>query len=443
MSERVRRFDRVEQLKPPTKLDNGFLRVEGRIARVGIQEYRDAKGGIRRELRLPEEVFNEDSLNSFRLLPITNDHPPVMLTADNATKYAVGALGEPRKDGDYITSEMLLHDSKAIADALAGKNQLSNGYTAELDDTQDEAITKKWGKYDAIQRGIRGNHCALVSMARAGVEARLRLDGTDAECASFAVPNESMLVSTQSPTEEIQPMPHSLVIDGMKFETADANAQAQHDRYVDRIRKDAERATADVQAKFDALAKEMADAKAALSALQAKHDTLTEKQKADADKMVKCDECSGKGKIDGNGECKNCEGKGEYAAKTDTAEKRKDSLGRIIARGVKSRAALVVIARKHLGENEKLDDLDDIEIKRRVVKKLNPAANLDGKDEIYVQARFDGCLETAPTHIDQARANATARAVHRDDEAPTNPEDARQKMIERQRENERNAAKRN
>ena len=43
-----------------------------------------ADGTTRRELRTDAEVFAADALSSFEALPVTDDHPPAMLTAATA-----------------------------------------------------------------------------------------------------------------------------------------------------------------------------------------------------------------------------------------------------------------------------------------------------------------------------------------------------------------------
>lgn len=172
----VRRFD-IGSLKSPERMPNGWLRADAYLTRVGVFSYLNADGTERRELRLPEEVFKGDSMKSFGLVPVTNDHPPALLTAENTKQYQVGAVGEGvRRDGEYVRASLLITDAATIAAMEAGKQQLSNGYTCELDMTPGE-----WNgqRYDAIQRGIRGNHVAIVDVGRAGPGAHVRMDEGD------------------------------------------------------------------------------------------------------------------------------------------------------------------------------------------------------------------------------------------------------------------------
>ncbi len=159
------------------RTDEGFIVDSPVIARVGIQEYMNADGSVRRELRLPEDVFNADSLASFAGKPITDDHPKEKVTAKNAKKLTIGTMTSPgRQDGDNVVTDIVIYDSEVI-DKIenGGKRELSVGYSVALDETPGE-----WNgqKYDAIQRDIRANHLALVKRGRAG-NARLNMDGSD------------------------------------------------------------------------------------------------------------------------------------------------------------------------------------------------------------------------------------------------------------------------
>lgn len=156
-----------------TKTDEGFLVDSPIVARIGIQEYMRADGTIRRELRLPEEVFNADSLASMRGKPITVDHPGSgKVTSKDAHRVTVGTiLAEGKQDGDNVRTDITIHSPDAIGD----RRELSLGYTAILDETPGE-----WNgqHYDAIQRTIRVNHLSVVKRGRAGV-ARLNMDSQE------------------------------------------------------------------------------------------------------------------------------------------------------------------------------------------------------------------------------------------------------------------------
>jgi uncharacterized protein len=257
---RVNRYERADAtLKPPQRRDNGFTLVEGRISRIGVQVYQRADGSVSRELRLPEEVFHPDSLASFALLPVTNRHPPGMLTAKNAKKYAVGSVGENvRQDDDYVAAPLLIHDSDAIEAVEKGRTQLSCGYSCELDPTQDESLIARWGKYDAIMRNIRGNHVAIVDVARAGPGASIRLDANDGCSLDLISLSESS--SHEAPMENAKM--HKFTIDGFAIEVADANAQAIIERCVSVQKERADTAE-------QALAEAKKDAEAKTKALEA------------------------------------------------------------------------------------------------------------------------------------------------------------------------------
>lgn len=175
---RVFRIDEGAKLAPPRRRDNGWLECEGRFARVGIQEYDGANGKVQRELRLPEEVFSPATMASFQGVPVTATHPPVLLDAKNAANYSKGSVSGPvRQDGEWVVGPLMVTDAQTIGRIESGEiDELSTGYTCDLDDTQDPALVSKWGPYDAVQRNILANHQALVQAARAGPDARVRLD---------------------------------------------------------------------------------------------------------------------------------------------------------------------------------------------------------------------------------------------------------------------------
>lgn len=171
------RYD-IGSMRPPERLPDGSLRADGRLTRSGVFDYRNTDGTLRREFRPDGEVFKPDSLRTFADVAVTDDHPSAMVSAANRREIAVGHVsGEPRRDGDHVAATLVLTDEATIAKVLAGKVELSCGYECDLDPTP--GVTPDGERYDAVQTNIRGNHVAIVSAARAGRSARLRVDAAE------------------------------------------------------------------------------------------------------------------------------------------------------------------------------------------------------------------------------------------------------------------------
>lgn len=253
----VRRFDRGE-LSKPVRLPNGFLKVDAYLTRVGVFDYRQPDGKIRRELRPPEEVFAKDSLESFALAPVTNDHPlPGYLTADNAQQFATGSVGEPRADTDKVRANLQIWAPTLIADMEKGKTQVSCGYSAEIDETPGI-----WNgqRYDCVQRNIRGNHVAIVSAGRAGPDVRVRMDSADAVMLDQTTPDSE-------PSAQEKPVANRTIkIDGVDATVEETTAQL--------IEKQQAKADAAVSASRGEVDKEKARADAAEAELKKAKDEL-------------------------------------------------------------------------------------------------------------------------------------------------------------------------
>jgi hypothetical protein len=173
-----RRLD-LGELRPMTRRGDGTVRVQAHLTRCGVFPYLQPDGTIRRELRPRDEVMDPESLASFAGVPVTNDHPPEMVDSKNARKYAVGSLqGTPIPDDDHVRGDLSVYDGETIGQMDSGsRRQVSLGYTCDLEETP--GVDPVYGPYDAIQRNIRGNHVALVTTARAGGTARVRLDAAE------------------------------------------------------------------------------------------------------------------------------------------------------------------------------------------------------------------------------------------------------------------------
>lgn len=159
--------------------DEGFLRVPGRVARTGIQEYLARELGLDgdpsrviRVYRSADEVFKPESLSTYASADVTDNHPAGLVDADNYRSVVRGIVAGPgRQDGDFVVCDLIVKDKAAITAINAGKCELSAGYTAVYEPTA--GVTEDGQQYDYIQRDIKINHVAIVERARAGANARV------------------------------------------------------------------------------------------------------------------------------------------------------------------------------------------------------------------------------------------------------------------------------
>lgn len=153
----------------------GYLKDEPIVTSVGIFEYLNDDGSKRRELRLPEEVFDPASLASYEGKPIIITHSAGEVDKNNVQREHIGTiLSAGIQDGDNVRAKVVIHNTDAMK--RSGLKELSLGYSLDLDETPG---VWKGQPYDAIQRNIRINHLALVENARAGEQARLNIDSRD------------------------------------------------------------------------------------------------------------------------------------------------------------------------------------------------------------------------------------------------------------------------
>lgn len=153
----------------------GYLKDRPILTSTGIFEYSNPDGSIRRELRLPEEVFDKASLESYKGKPIIITHDAGVVSKDNVHENQIGTiLTDGFRDGDNVRADIIIHDTDEMK--ASGLRELSLGYNLDLDETPGE-----WNgqRYDAIQRNIRINHLAIVREARAGEKARLNIDSRE------------------------------------------------------------------------------------------------------------------------------------------------------------------------------------------------------------------------------------------------------------------------
>lgn len=174
---RVRRLDsiRLDADDRTYFTEEGYLVDHPVLTSVGIFEYRNPDGTVRRELRLPEHVFAEKSLKTYRGKPVIITHSAGKISKNNVDREQIGTiLSGGYQDGDDVRAEIIIHNTDAMKSS--GLKELSLGYNLDLVEEPGE-----WNgqPYDAVQTNIVINHLALVANARAGEQARLNIDGSD------------------------------------------------------------------------------------------------------------------------------------------------------------------------------------------------------------------------------------------------------------------------
>jgi hypothetical protein len=392
--------------RPFERTPEGYLTGRAVVTNVGVFEYANPDGTVRRELRLPEEVFAAASLDSLKLKPITNDHPAVLVTVENAAELEVGSIGsaiskdpagqmhsgmEDWKDGTppsadryHVTADMVIRDPETITDVLAGKRSLSCGYTCAL---EDKSGVWMGVPYDTIQREIRYNHVAIVDRARAGDAARIRLDRAD---------DTRIQVDRSTTKREEQNMPELL-----KEITLDSVTYKAEAKVIEALGVATKRAdTADGELKTQ----------------RVQLDTVTGERDALKAANVKLD------------------------AKVKELETAAVDPKRL-ADAVQSRIA-VLDAAKRAGIDVAtiLPEQTDDEIRRAVILKVSPDTKLDGKSAEYVTARFDMVADDLAKGdaADAAnRADASTTPTTSADASPVTNADAakaREEYAKRQRE---------
>lgn len=403
MKKNIRRFDNIDNSQwmttPFEQTSEGFLRGRAIVTSIGIFTYKRKDGTVQKELRLPEEVFSERTLESMKLKPVTLNHPTELVTSENADKLQVGSLGdnpswtkewhdksrEQVTDGINCAIDMIITNKDAIDAILNGKNALSMGYTCDLDIAEPGA-TWCGVEYDFIQRNIRYNHCAIVDSARAGDNAKieLRKDSEDAVLENIVI------------TDGGKTMLKKINLDGIDYEAEESVIKAfnAEKARADKAEKDACETKKTMDKKVADLEDKEKELEKRISELEAERDTA--KEKADnAEKQV------------------------EELKKTSMDSKK-------LNEAVNAKMELLHNAEKAKVEVKK--DMSDLEIKKAIIISQFPKANFDGKDEVYIEARYDATVEMISIKNDEKTKQVTS------DLPPENhadENDAREKMIKR------------
>lgn len=183
----VVRIDRVTLTGDAVTTLEGYLEVDAYLARDGLLRYSDGASSWLEYRPAPEL---EAAAPSWAHQPVTDDHPPGMLSAANASTYARGhVIGTPTievRDGvTYLRGRLRITDAGLRDKILAGRRELSIGFVA---DVVPQRGVWAGDRYDAVQTSLVGNHVASVDRGRAGPECRVMLDSAQVPIACYDPP---------------------------------------------------------------------------------------------------------------------------------------------------------------------------------------------------------------------------------------------------------------
>lgn len=327
----VERFDSTPLLNKPERTSQGFLKLDANLTRIGVFEYRNVDGSLRRELRTPEEVLKPESLATLSAAPATWGHPlesgiPVKVNPNNFKKFSIGVVGEKiRNDGRILSSSITVMDGPRIKDLeKKTRKEVSCGYSCRLDMTSGV-----WNgqPYDAIQKDIVYNHVAIVPKGRAGSEIALRMDSQDAFTTyEYEEPLKEKLMDNVM-----------LNIDGVDFEMPHQTKQA-----IEKALKDASKGSETIKADFEKVKAQLDATKEDLAkAIQAR---------ADAEDPAK------------------------------------------IQAVVMARVDLLTKAQKIVADKD-FSALTDRQVKEAIILNDKPDFKVDDKSDDYIASRFDHIVE--------------------------------------------------
>ena len=350
-----------ERLTVPAKVNaDGSISAQSIITSIGVFPYRRPNGKIEYELRTPEVVSKVDFLDTLKNMPIFVNHfvdPDGHLSKDQAKLDAL-TVGRTNDnivcDNVYVSAGLTIDRADGIEAINKGIRSLSVGYTCEL---LDEAGVWCGVPYTKVQTNLRAQHLALVPIGRQGDQAQIRLDEMDAELVTDAT-----VVADNKEPNRGKEMPDNMKT--VKIDSVDYSAEAA-----------VIVALNGAQTKLDTAQKDLEATIAAKSTIEAERDSLKARLDVSDAKVKELE-----------------------LARVDEA---------MIAKRVADRVALLESAKK--AEVEVKMDEADLDIKKAVVMKVYPDVKLDGRDEAYINARFDCAIEDVEKSI-LAKADASVRS---------------------------------
>lgn len=373
--------------------DNGYLRIDGVVAHVGILEYMDDDGTVIREFVPEETLFEPASLESLAGAPVTLQHPPEMVTPSNYKEYSQGSVnGMPKRDGDNLVASMLVIGNEALhAVEYDGVSELSPGYSVDLDETPGEWQGQK---YDRVQRNRRYNHQAIVDAARGGSICSLRFDGAN-------VPNNEDKSMTQiklpgGGTVEVADAATAATINaaiakqGKRLDSTKGQLKKLVKAIAPKLKLDADDIVKDaddenkdevVEVDVPAVEEAVTSVSAAVDTLQAQLDELADAVNAGADPSMGADPEDN-----------------QDADPDADPEQKTDALSKMLY--IVEAAKKLKPGISHM-DGKRVKTAREIQVEALIAAKSG--FNADGKSDAYISGRFDAAVDGLKNRTDSLR----------------------------------------
>lgn len=429
---KLRRIDSIS-VDQTYYTDEGYLVDHPVVTTCGVFEYKRPDGSIERELRLPEDVFDKKSLDSYKGKPIIITHDAGEVDKENVHTEQIGTImSAGYRDGDNVRCEIIIHDTNALKNC--GLKELSLGYNL---DTLYSPGVYNGEKYDCIQKNIEINHLAIVRAARAGEDARLNIDSKDDEIQTLKggkVMNYKSSFRTDDGTE-LTPEEMEAAIALFKAQQAANNANGEktdgenqtdvnnnepEKTPVEQVRENIDRRDSDTEGMSpeDIIAEQKADLDTLLSEidkLQAKNDMNSD----DVDPAIN---------------------KEEKPTLDDTEGGTDDITNSEKQKGINMDAVDKIVHDRldvyRMADKLNLDGMDGLSLKegrKRIIKAVNPKLNLDGKSDSYIKTAYDISKQSINerTSTNDQRQKMVVAKMRRDAKEESNSNIARENMISR------------
>ena len=419
----------------------GYLRDRPVVTTCGIFEYED-NGSVHYELRLPEDVFDPESLKSYKGKPVILTHNGGEITKDNVSRETIGTiLSDGIQDGDDVRADIVIHDSDKLR---LGLRELSLGYDCDL---EHKPGTWNGQHYDYIQHNIRINHLALVDAARAGHGARLNLDGKPegkpktgkGGTRNMKKLNFDGLAGALTP-EQLEEAVEMYLSAHPEVQVAD---EGEGQDPVEKVRQDAERRDADISAvgqeEIPAMQKDIKTLLGEIDKMKGANDMAADGTCNNRDEGEPADPV----KADSDDPAEPSKTDGDDPAEPDKAD------GDDITAPAEDKAVKMDSVERSWGEMYSICQMatklgladfvpkNAMDGKKRIIQAVNPKLKLDGKSRSYVDGAYEAAVANALSR--KSVADNMRRVVGKKPQAvrmdsavgPSGADQARKKMIAR------------